>query len=407
MTPWRIVGLIASREITTRIRSKAYIIPLLILLASVVVTPIIIKIATDSPSKPTKVAVLHDTSSMDASLRQAAASTDQKITSVPVSTAADGQALVHGGKVSALIIEQPEGSGNFEIQVRRTLNPKLKTTLTVAASQRALSSAIAASGGDPAVLNEATGSLHTSALNPPKTYRNDRLVLGVLIGVLIYVSILAYGQVVAQSVVEEKTSRVVELLLSAVQPWQLMAGKVLGVGALGLTQILLVTVVGAAVAFPLGVLSLPILSGIGVLAFGVVWYLLGFFLFASLFAAIGALVSRQEDVGSAVSPLMIFIIGPYIIGSSVLPSNPGSTFVAVLSVLPFAAPQLMPMRIAIGAAVWWQVVLALILTVGLLVALVGLAARIYGNAVLRTGARVPLREALRDARRPRQPAANP
>lgn len=406
MTPFKVVRLIATREITTRIRSKAYVIPLLILLASVVVTPIIIKIAS-SPSKPTKVAVLHDTSGMDASLQQAAAATDQKIKTIAVSTTEDGRALVHGGKASALITEQPEGSGNFEIQVNRTLNPKLKTALTVAASQRALASAIAASGGDPAVLSQATGQLHTSALNPPKTYRNDRLVLGVLIGVLIYVSILAYGQVVAQSVVEEKTSRVVELLLSAVQPWQLMAGKVLGVGVLGLTQIFLVTLVGAIVAFSLGVLSLPILSGIGVLSFGIVWYLLGFFLFASLFAAIGALVSRQEDVGSAVSPLMIFIIGPYIIGSSILPSNPGSTFVAVLSVLPFAAPQLMPMRIAIGAAVWWQVILALILTVGLLVALVGLAARIYGNAVLRTGARVPLREALRDARRPRQPAPSP
>jgi len=109
-------------------------------------------------------------------------------------------------------------------------------------------------------------------------------------------------------------------------------------------------------------------------------------------------VSRQEEVGSATSPLMILIVVPYVLGVSVLPGNPGSPLIEWLSMVPLCAPLLMPMRIAIGAVPAWQVLVAFGLTVGLLVALVWLAGRMYGNAVLNTGARVPLRDALRSSR---------
>jgi ABC-2 type transport system permease protein len=170
---------------------------------------------------------------------------------------------------------------------------------------------------------------------------------------------------------------------------------VLGVGLLGLGQNVLLAVAGGTAAVATGVLSLSIGGAAGVLGLGLLWYVVGFFTFALLFAAIGALVSRQEEVGGAVSPLLMIIIVPYVLAVSILPNNPGSPLVAVLSVVPFASPMTMPERIAIGSASAWQVVLAFALAVVAAVAVVRITGRIYGNAVLRSGARVRLRDALR------------
>jgi ABC-2 type transport system permease protein len=116
-----------------------------------------------------------------------------------------------------------------------------------------------------------------------------------------------------------------------------------------------------------------------------------------MFAALGALVSRQEDVGGVTAPATILVVLPYVLGISILPADPENQFLAWLSVVPLFAPTLMPMRIAMGAAPLWQVVLATALTVGLVLLLVWLAGRIYTNAVLRTGSRVRLRDAFRSA----------
>jgi ABC-2 type transport system permease protein len=116
-----------------------------------------------------------------------------------------------------------------------------------------------------------------------------------------------------------------------------------------------------------------------------------------MFAGLGALVSRQEDVGGVVAPALILIILPYVLGISVLPADPDSELIRWMSIVPFFAPTLMPMRMAMGVAPTWEVVLATALTVLLIVALVWLAGRIYGNAVLRMGSRVRFRDALRAA----------
>src|SRR6185312_15771992 len=124
---------------------------------------------------------------------------------------------------------------------------------TLTARQAALDDAVRQLGGDPARVTAAANAvrLDVTSLTPPKHYRDDRLGLGVVMGVLVYVALLSYGQIVAQSVVEEKTSRVVELLLATLRPWQLMAGKVLGVGVLGLAQTIAFAIIGGGVALGL------------------------------------------------------------------------------------------------------------------------------------------------------------
>jgi len=259
---------------------------------------------------------------------------------------------------------------------------------------------VATLGGNPAQFQAAIAAakfVEDPPLEQPYDYDGQQLILGIIAGILIYMSLMLNGQSVAQGVVEEKTSRVVELLLSTIKPWQLMAGKVLGIGVVGLIQMLVIGVGGVVTGLATGVLTISVSAAVGTVVWLVVWYLLGFFMYSIVFAALGALVSRQEDVGGATMPALMFVIAGYVIGISVLPSDPGNTFVEVLSVIPVFSPTLMPMRLAMGGVPVWEAVVSVGLVVLLIPGLIWFAARIYRNAVMRTGAKVKLRDALRAA----------
>ncbi|MBC3841841.1 ABC transporter permease [Streptacidiphilus sp. 4-A2] len=212
-----------------------------------------------------------------------------------------------------------------------------------------------------------------------------------------YMSLMLVGQIVAQGVVEEKSSRVVELLLSAIRPWQLLFGKVLGTGLLGLLQMAVPAVLGVGVGIATGSLNISLSDSLGAVAWALLWYVVGFAIYAMVFAALGATVSRQEDVQGLTFPAVAPLIAAWVIGISVVPSDPTSPLVTWLSMLPPFAPVLMPMRVAMGAAPMWQILLALVLALGFAYLLLRFAARIYRNSVLRSGSRVPLREALKAA----------
>jgi ABC-2 type transport system permease protein len=222
-------------------------------------------------------------------------------------------------------------------------------------------------------------------------------VLGIIAGILIYLSLLISGQMVAQGVVEEKSSRVVELLLATIRPWQLMAGKVVGIGIVGFVQVAVIAGVGIGTALAVGSLTIATSAAAGTVIWLVVWYLLGFIAYALAFAAVAALVSRQEDVSGVVMPVLMLVILGYVLGVSIIPSNPGSGLIRVMSMLPPFAPTLMPMRVAIGGVPAWQLVVAVAGMVVVIPLLVLLSGRIYRNAVVRSGARIKLREAWRAA----------
>jgi len=196
-------------------------------------------------------------------------------------------------------------------------------------------------------------------------------------------------------VVEEKSSRIVEILLTTIRPWQLMVGKVLGIGAVGFAQLVVVVVAGVLTGLATDAYTFPSSIAGGAAFWAVTWFLLGYLTYALVFAALGALVSRQEDVGSVTAPAIMFIVLPYLVGISVLPADPTNEFAAVLSLIPLFSPMLMPMRIALGVAPAWEIALSIALSVTLIVVLVWLAGRIYSNAVLRTGSRVRFRDAFR------------
>ncbi len=388
----RVIWLVTRREIVVRTRSKAFRITTALSILALAGFVLATKVS-GAPSTPS-VAFTTATATLGGPLQSAAAVGTQDVTESVVADQAEGERLLRDGDVDALVVGTPEA---FRVVVAEELSETLTSTFSLMARQRALDEQIIRLGGDPAVVggSVSSASLDVVALKPRKEYQEHRLVLGMVTGLLVYLSLLVFGPQVAQGVIEEKTSRVVELLLATVRPWQLMAGKVLGIAAVALGQLALVGAVGVVLGLATGVLDLPASVAIGAAAWALVWFLLGFAVYGLLFAAAGALVSRQEDAGGVTAPIMMMIIVPYVIGVSVLPGDPDSVLVTVLALIPLFSPLLMPMLIAIGGAAVWQVALALVLTVALLVVLVWLTGRVYGNAVTRSGTRVRLSEALR------------
>jgi len=280
-----------------------------------------------------KVGLTGSASGLSASLKSAGTAVGKNVVTSTVPDRATGERKVRDGDLDALVTGS---SGGVQVVVDKNLGDELRGVLTVLAQQHELNAQIAKAGGDPAQVNRAVAAagVHVQSLQPSIDHQGQRLALGMFAGFLIYLSLMIYGQTVAQGVIEEKANRIVELLLAAVKPWQLMAGKVLGIGVVGLIQMLVVSVVGAVLSVATGVLAIPSGMAVGTVVSLVVWYLIGFFMYALLFGAAGALVSRQEDAGGVTGPIMMLVMVPFIVGFSILPNDPGSRLIEVLSMIP-------------------------------------------------------------------------
>jgi len=275
--------------------------------------------------------------------------------------------------------------------------------LAVLAGGRAL---FAAQDADDSVVSAVQGGSQAARggrLPPPLpvvteggSSASDRQGIAFVAVVILYGQLLGYGFWVATGVVEEKSTRVVELLLSAIRPRQLLAGKVIGIGLLGLGQLILIGLCGVIIGAASGQLDV---NGDVVAAVGVVmlWFLLGFALYSCAFAVAGALVPRQEEIQAVTAPLTILILASFFLSFGAL-DDPSSTLARVLSLIPPSAPMVMPVRLIAGNVPAWEVVLSIALTAAAAAALIALAARVYGAAVLRTGSRVTLRAVWRAAR---------
>jgi ABC-2 type transport system permease protein len=234
--------------------------------------------------------------------------------------------------------------------------------------------------------------LPVEALEPVDARRNESATVAFVGVLLLYGQLFAYGYWVAAGVVEEKSSRVVEVLLATLRPSHLLRGKILGIGLLGLLQLLLIGLVGLFASNAVGSLEFPT-GAIATMGVVLVWFVLGFFFYAGLFAVAGSIVSRQEDLQTTMTPLTILIIASFIIGLSAT-GDPDSTLAVVASLLPFSSPLVMPTRIVLGDAAPWEVVASLAISVVSTAALIPIATKVYSRALLRPG-RVRIRQVLR------------
>ena len=239
-----------------------------------------------------------------------------------------------------------------------------------------------------AVLSPRPLSVAALETNTRNTDRNRGLILIGLLG--LFMVLIFYGQAVAQGVTEEKSSRVVELLLTAVTPRRLLTGKVLGIGLLGLTQLLLAGGAALIAGRLAGGVGLPAAAPTTV-ALVLLWFVLGYAFYSVAFAAVGALVSRQEDLSTAIVPITLVMTGSFYLAMIIANGNPDGTLAQISAFVPPFAPMIVPARMVLGHMTVLELALAvavdLIATAGLIV----LAARIYERAILRIGAPVKLR----------------
>jgi ABC-type Na+ efflux pump, permease component len=350
------VWLIAEREIVSRLHSRAFLISTGIVLLAVLASVLIGGLLSGN-SSPTKVAVVGSAASV---VDQASG-----LKAVPAADRAAAEQLVRAGTVDAAVV--PDDSAPAHLAV------------------------IARSDVPSAVVEQLSIAPRVTLLEPSKQPPLLTYLVALGFGLVFFMSAMTFGQTIAQSVVEEKQTRVVEILLSTISARTLMAGKVLGNSLLAFAQIAAIVLLSTGALLATG--QHVLLSNLGPsVVWFVVFFLVGFVMIAALYAGTAALVSRQEDVGSATAPVMMLVLLPYIL---VISFNDNPTALAVMSYVPFSAMVGMPMRLFTGSAQWWEPLVSLLI----LMATTGLAivvgARIYGHSLLRTGARVRFREALR------------
>jgi len=209
----------------------------------------------------------------------------------------------------------------------------------------------------------------------------------------LYTTLLIFGTWVVNGVIEEKSSRVVEVLLSTLRPRDLLAGKVLGLGALGITQVLAVALPAVVVSAVVGDGLVP--PGATPAVLGIVgWWILGFLLYASILAGTGSLLQRPEDAQSATFPVIVPIVGGLFLAIAAL-DDPHGLPAIIGSYVPLTAPMVMVVRTTLGEAAWWEMLLSALSILAGGIGATLLAGRIYAGAILRTRGKVKLRDAWR------------
>jgi ABC-2 type transport system permease protein len=230
--------------------------------------------------------------------------------------------------------------------------------------------------------------------------KGQSFMVAMVMAMVLYVSLIVYGMATMRSVMEEKTSRIVEVLVSSIRPYQLLAGKILGVAAVGFTQYLIWTVTGGlvvgygalmAAAFSPEASFPKVQVSFSALAYLLIFYLVGYFLYASLYAAAGAIVSTEEEAQQVQMPMTLTIATSFILFPLVL-DRPNSMLATVLSLFPFFSPVLMVLRIALQPPPFWQIALSIALMLLTTLGVVKLTARIYRVGILMYGKRPSLRE---------------
>jgi ABC-2 type transport system permease protein len=382
----QLVRLVAAREVSTRVRDKTFLISSAVIML-LVLGSLVFQVAIQATANDVTVGVVGNSAAIEPALvaQGKALAVDVKVVDLPDVSAA--RAALQKGNVDGVLFE-PTGP-QPRLQVQRSAGGPLESVVQGAVSQLAVGRQLSSAG----ITRLDVPQVKVESVQPQTKDADQRTGAAVIGVVVLYALLILIGQFVAQGVVEEKSTRVVELLLATMRPWQLLAGKVLGLGLLGLAQIVLIAVVGLAGAIGFGVVAVPG-QIIGTVAGVVGWFILGYAFYASVFAAAASLVSRQEDVGMVVMPTSILLVAGFVISLQAA-RNPSGTLATVTSFVPGLSPMVMPIRQAAGGAAWWEVLVSALIMLAAIAVVVRVGGRVYAGALLRTSGKTKIREALR------------
>jgi ABC-2 type transport system permease protein len=352
---WSGVWLVSNREIMSRLRSKAFLISTGILFLIAIGSVVAGGLMSSSPSS-TQVAVVGAAS--------AVVGETEGLTAVSADSVAEAEELVRDGTVEAAVVPDDSLIG-----------------VGVIALDSPPSDVMSALSVSPAI----------QLLEPAEQGGFLVYIVALGFGLVFFMSALTFGSTIAQSVVEEKQTRVVEILMSTISVRALLAGKVLGNSIMALGQIIAIALlVGIGMAVT-GQRVLLADLGPAIAWFGV-FFAFGFVMIAALFAATASMVSRQEDVGTTTAPVTYLVMIPYFL---VIFFNDNPVVMAIMSYVPFSAPVGMPVRVFLGTAEWWEPLVSLVILALTTAGVILFGSRIYRNSLLKMGGRVTIKQALR------------
>ena len=394
MSKWAQVWLLAKREFVERGRTKAFIITMAILAAAILAIGPVTKAFSGGEAEATTVGVSGVVlRGIEEELKTQGALFGVEIDVIRYESTDAAEDALEAGDAEAVLVDGTEVLfyDNTQPGLTTIMIRSVDTVLTESnLEELGLSEAEIAAVQEPAPVSVRT----VEEYDLQEDAKRGAAFAG---AILLYVSIIMFGQFVAMGTVEEKQNRVVEVVLSRVQPWQVLVGKVAGIGLLGLVQLTILLGAAFISAQLAGVTDIDI-AGIGlpIIAGVFFWFVLGYSFYAFLYAAVGSTVSRQEDLQSAIMLPIALILPGYLLAIAAA-EDPDGLVVRVGSMLPMWAPFVMPVRIASGSAAPWEIGIAVLGCVLGSIALVRIGSRVYTGALLRTGTKVKIRDAWRAA----------
>ena len=380
---WQIV---AGREVSTRIRDKGFLGGTAFMLLLVVVVFVVVQFVSGRASTY-DVAVVDDTAATATKGADAivGADSEDSVSVKEVDTVDDAEAAVKDEDVDAALL--PTDSG-YELVAEDEADDKLANALTTSVSRTVVQANAQKQNVDLDQL-QAGSVLDERSLDPDAGTSDVRSGIGFAFVLIFYVTALSFGMMISQSVVQEKESRVVEILAAAVPIRALLWGKIAGNTLLGLAQVLLVVAAGLIGLAATG--RTELLSGVGpAAAWYVVFFVLGFVTLASLWSVAGSIASRQQDLQNTTLPGQAILFAPYLIAVFA-----GGQVKVILSMLPVVSSMMIPSRMVEEDVPLWQIGVAIAATIAAAIVFVRIGTRLYERTLLRTGRSIGYREAFK------------
>ncbi len=397
MTRLRSIRLVARREILERGRSRGFLFSIgfttLIIIGSFVVPAILFdeddarRVGLTSPA-PAGLA--------EAIAEQAQAFGERLLVAEPADSEVTADALA-AGEVAAVVEVPADLSGPGSVRFQEEADAVLTHVVSRAVIELRSAAVVAAADIDTTALQAAQEAPAVAIVDPPDADSQGRFIVANIGAVLILVGIFGFGFTVLTGVVEEKQSRVVEVVLATVRARDLLMGKVLGIGILGLVQLAVFVIAALIASLVTQRLELPASTPAAIVLVAI-WFILGYALYATVLGALAALASRMEEASNVSTPVTVVAIVAYFVAIFAVSEDPSGAIAVITTFLPPTAPFVVPMRAAFDAISAAEIGGAIVVTVAAIWLLFEVGARIYSGAVLQTTGRMKLRDAWRAGR---------
>ena len=413
--------LVIKREYLERVLSKWFVIGTLLgplVMAMLVLAPILVTKLGTSDRKLTIVSLDNDTQLLTSVKKRLTDKTDplskskyivktvavSDPTTLPQLQQELDKEIKAGGLNGYLIIKKEDKDYSAEFFAENVSDLGTIRQLKDATSDTIVEKRLSLAGMDINRINELSKpiDIKTNKIVETGTKKDNgqSMFLGLIMMVILYTTLLIYGITVLRGIVDEKQSRIVEVVISSISPLQLMFGKILGIGLVGLTQFTVWSIFGA--VLPVILASLSLASGMmtmpdiprSLLAYFILYFILGYFLYATLFALAGSIVSNEQDAQQVQMPIMMLLIVATIFSTLIIRDPNGNASVA-LSLVPFFGPILMFLRIAVQTPPFWQIALSIALMIVTIIGFSWLAAKIYRVGILMYGKRPNIPELIK------------